>query len=64
MPIYEYKCQKCDRCFEKLVFQGDQEEVACPDCGEKKVNRLMSCASIFGTKGIGTCAAPAPGGFS
>jgi putative FmdB family regulatory protein len=64
MPIYEYKCQECDRCFEKLVFKGDQEDVACPECGEKKVNRLMSCASVFGTKGIGTCAAPAPGGYS
>ena len=64
MPIYEYMCEKCSHCFEKLVFKGDEEKVACPECGVEKVNRLMSCASVFGTKGIGTCAAPAPGGFS
>lgn len=64
MPIYEYKCETCNHSFEKLVFKGDDETIACPECGKDKVHRLMSCASVFGTKGIGACAAPASGGFS
>ncbi len=31
MPIYEYECNECQGCFEKLVFGDD--EVECPDCG-------------------------------
>lgn len=41
MPIYEYICRKCQRHFEELVF-NQQEEVVCPDCGHKKVDRAMS----------------------
>ncbi len=37
MPIYEYKCEKCESCFEKLVFTGDKEPVECPECGTKQV---------------------------
>lgn len=44
MPIYEYKCPKCAKQFEELIF-GD-EIPPCPKCGEKTTERLMSCATI------------------
>ena len=41
MPIYEFHCSKCKEDFEELVL-GDVKGVACPECGSKKVKRLMS----------------------
>jgi putative FmdB family regulatory protein len=51
MPIYEYRCEKCNQDFEYLVF-GSDEPTACPSCGCIKVNRLMSACG-FKTKGSG-----------
>ncbi len=63
MPIYEYHCSGCDRDFEVLVFQGDEQGVTCPDCGTEDVTRLMSSASIGGSD-LGSCFSGAAGGFS
>ncbi|KAA5539872.1 zinc ribbon domain-containing protein [Roseiconus nitratireducens] len=41
MPLYEYECPRCERTVELLVRSGD-EKVACPECGEVKLERLMS----------------------
>ncbi|MBI5572836.1 MAG: zinc ribbon domain-containing protein [Desulfomonile tiedjei] len=65
MPIYEYRCDKCQLDFEKLVF--GQDEVVCPTCG-CQVQKLMSACSFksaagdFKTSGTGksgcsTCSA-------
>ena len=43
MPIFEYRCEKCKKTFETLVF-GNQE-VSCPTCKGKKVKKLMSAFS-------------------
>ncbi|MCI0496423.1 zinc ribbon domain-containing protein [candidate division KSB1 bacterium] len=51
MPIYEYKCNKCENRFD--VFQsigGSNENLICPICGEPKPERIFS---IFGA-GIGS----------
>ena len=45
MPIYEYKCMKCKKDFECLVF-GNNGDICCPDCNSKKVKRLMSACSF------------------
>ena len=29
MPIFEYTCETCDHCFEKLVFSEDEEPHRC-----------------------------------
>lgn len=50
MPIYEYHCDKCNHNFEYLVFGSD--EVICPSCNGKAVNKLMSACG-FVTKGGG-----------
>ncbi|MEE9609889.1 MAG: zinc ribbon domain-containing protein [Desulfatiglandales bacterium] len=44
MPVYEYKCEKCDHIFEKLLFHED-EKVLCPKCAGG-VQKLMSAFSI------------------
>ena len=49
MPIFEFRCQACGHEFEKLVFWSD--EVECPSCHQKKVEKLMStCSAKVGYK--------------
>ncbi len=65
MPIYEYKCNKCKKEFEKLVFAGDDTDISCPECKSREVVKKMSAASFMGGSSLGKCAAGAPGaGFS
>lgn len=43
MPIYEYQCRKCGERFEMFrAITSDDAEVACPACGEKRPQRLIS----------------------
>jgi putative FmdB family regulatory protein len=45
VPIYEYACQSCGHRFEELVGShagGEAAEVACPECGSAKIERLLS----------------------
>lgn len=60
MPIYEYKCSKCNKVFECLVI-GSREDIACPDCSGTDVERLMSACSF---KSGGTYSSPSTGGGS
>jgi putative FmdB family regulatory protein len=65
MPIYEYQCDDCRHCFEKLLFAADGEQKAdCPSCGSEKTRKLISCASFIGGSAGGLCTPGAPGGFS
>jgi len=42
MAIYEYKCKKCDKIFEKNYNLGKAPKIDnCPICG-KKCNRFFS----------------------
>lgn len=63
MPIYEYRCEDCDREFEVLVF-GSDETPACPCCHQKNVTRILSCTGYVGGSGPGGCMPKTPGGFS
>jgi putative FmdB family regulatory protein len=40
VPIYEYRCQECEREFEQLVIGGTV--VSCPACGASRVMRRLS----------------------
>lgn len=52
MPIYEYKCEKCENVFSKLESITSEEKVKdCPECGEVS-SRIMSQTS-FKLKGDG-----------
>lgn len=45
MPIYEFACQSCGHRFEELVGSHvgmDAADVACPECGSEKAERLLS----------------------
>lgn len=71
MPVFEYKCAKCETKFE--VFHKstvNQEEVACPKCGSKEITKLFSTfAASVGTShshgdscASGSCPAQSFGG--
>ncbi len=47
MPLYEYKCKKCNKEFEVLIFNLS-EKVKCQHCGSKSVKRLLSTFGIGG----------------
>ena len=43
MPIYEFRCLKCDECFEFLVMnKDDQIEMRCPNCTAEEFERVLS----------------------
>ena len=59
MPIYEYSCPACDDDFEVLVRGSEQP--ACPACGSRKIERLLSVpAAHTGSRpsGLSVCQAP------
>ncbi|MBW2569283.1 MAG: zinc ribbon domain-containing protein [Deltaproteobacteria bacterium] len=64
MPIYEYKCEKCNHSFEKLVFSSDKKVVICPKCNNKDVKRLLSSTCFINSAGNGGCSTRASSGFS
>jgi putative FmdB family regulatory protein len=64
VPIYEYKCQKCESQFEKLVksMNDGDEKIACPECGSIKTARTLSVFAVGAEAGSSkTTSAPAPG---
>jgi putative FmdB family regulatory protein len=44
MPIYEYRCQECDRTFELLVRDGGA--LHCPSCGSTSLTKLLSVPHV------------------
>ncbi len=64
MPIYEYKCEKCNHIFEKLVFTSNNEKIECPKCDDIRVKRLISSTSHINSSGSGGCAPSPSSGFS
>ncbi len=48
MPIFEYQCNTCSHEFEKLVFVGDEPDIACPKCDSHEVTKKMSAVSFMG----------------
>lgn len=56
MPMYEYACGACDQTFEELVPMTVAAAVACPACGSKRTEKLLS---TFQRVRSGRAAAPA-----
>jgi putative FmdB family regulatory protein len=50
MPLYEYKCKKCQKRFEVIRRVTDSDPVECPECGEP-ASRLLSGFAIGGSTG-------------
>ncbi|MFM8315786.1 MAG: FmdB family zinc ribbon protein, partial [Deltaproteobacteria bacterium] len=51
MPLYEYRCESCQKTLEVIQKFSDSPLTQCPDCG-KSLEKLMSLGS-FQLKGSG-----------
>jgi len=52
MPIYEFKCLKCNECFE-ILFTSAQEtaELKCAKCDSQDVERVLSSTNFSVSSG-------------
>ena len=71
MPIYEYKCNKCEKIFEQLLFPSDGDgKFDCPSCGGGDTSKIMSAFSCVSSgpedlsRGMSSSCSPSSGGFS
>ena len=46
MPIYEYRCKKCDQVFEEWLKEFDVQSMPCPHCGGEG-ERMLSMPSFI-----------------
>ena len=46
MPLYEYECEACGQRFERIQKFSDSPVDVCPNCGEKKLHKLVSSPAI------------------
>jgi len=63
MPIYEYRCKNCNTQFEMYISNKDNE-VICPECREKNVEKILSSGIFTGRLDTGNCGPGSSGGFS
>ena len=63
MPIYEYRCRKCGKLFEKIqkVDEGGNS-LKCPYCGGKKPEKVF--ARFSSSKGSESSSSCSPAGGS
>ena len=54
MPIYEFKCLKCQELIELLVMNQNEEiELKCPNCNGVELERVLSSTSYSMGEGPG-----------
>ena len=54
MPIFEFKCAKCEEFFEILVMKdGEQGELNCPKCKSGEFERVLSATNYSMGSGSG-----------
>ncbi len=47
MPVYEFKCRKCDHLFEVMGSYAEREKAqTCPKCGGTQVKQVISLVSV------------------
>jgi putative FmdB family regulatory protein len=47
MPIYEFKCLKCQECFELLLMNNNEKiELKCPKCKSEDFERILSATNF------------------
>jgi putative FmdB family regulatory protein len=63
MPIFEFRCEKCQEQFEELVL-GDDQKVICPACGSDKASKLLSACRFRNGDGGGDFGGSLGGGSS
>jgi len=58
VPIYEYRCEACERRFEKLTSFAERDRAhPCPSCESSRTRVLVSSFAAIGGEG-------ADGGFT
>ncbi len=58
MPLYEFRCLKCNECFEFLVMKKEEQvALRCPKCKSEDFERVLSvsghCLGSDSSKGGG-----------
>jgi putative FmdB family regulatory protein len=53
MPIYEYKCIKCDKVFERIVSVADSSKTVFCDCSPNAKAKKIISAPSFRLEGSG-----------
>lgn len=53
MPTYDYECQQCGHTFEKFQSITASPVKTCPECGKRKVKRLIGTGAGVIFKGSG-----------
>jgi putative FmdB family regulatory protein len=53
MPTYDYVCDACDHQFELFQSITAEPEKKCPECGKKKLRRLIGTGAAIMFKGSG-----------
>jgi putative FmdB family regulatory protein len=62
MPIYEFTCQSCKKSFDHLQrTMSHGPRPACPECGSKKTDRLLSVFAVAGEAGKSSATEAGPG---
>ena len=64
MPLYGFICDDCHDDFEELVMSSSKaDDVICPSCGSRKVQRQLSLvAGLQSSSGTSSSASCSPGG--
>ena len=53
MPTYDYVCDACEHAFELFQSIKDDAKKQCPECGKKKLRRLIGPGAAIVFKGSG-----------
>ena len=53
MPTYDYVCDGCGHAFELFQSMTDAVKKTCPECGNKKLRRLIGAGGAIVFKGSG-----------
>ncbi|MBI5592605.1 MAG: zinc ribbon domain-containing protein [Deltaproteobacteria bacterium] len=60
MPIYEFKCLKCNECFEILFTSAqDTAEIKCAKCDSQEIERVLSSTNFSVSGGSASSSASA-----
>ena len=52
MPVYDYRCDRCGN-FEYYQLMSEKPLTKCPNCGSRKIKRLIGAGSGIIFKGTG-----------
>ena len=53
MPTYDYRCKACEHTFEAFHAPDEKISKTCPECGKRRVERLIGSGAGIIFKGSG-----------